>query len=119
MEDNLRINEIVFDVVKITKEFALRDNVSIYQLLKDSGYFENHLGVSIERIKKELKLHPQLIQSWLNYSEDKRTSGGWYFKKDNNTYKVGNLLKKSEISFRNGIDACALFIKNEIEEIRE
>jgi hypothetical protein len=115
----MRIDEVVSEVVNITKKFSLRDDVSIYQLLKDSGYFENYFDISIYRIKKELEFHPELVQFWINYSEDKRTSGGWYFKKDNNTFKVGNLIKKSEMLFIDSADACAVFIKNEIEEIRE
>ncbi len=115
----MHLNEIIFNVVSITEIFASRNDISVYQLLKDSGYFEKFSAISIKKIKKELKSHPELIQFWLNYSEDKRTSGGWYLKKDNNDFFVGNLLKKSEKHFQNEVDACALFIKREIEEIRK
>jgi hypothetical protein len=116
----MKINIIVEKIVDISRQFSTKHNISIYQLLKDSGYFENYSEITIDEIKKELRLKPELVQFWLNYSEDKRTSGGWYFlKKDDHTFIVGNLSDHSVIPFNDSIDACAQFIRNEIEVIRK
>lgn len=115
----MQTSDIVSEVVDITRKLTLRGNVLICKLIKDSEYFKKYIFISIEKIKKEQKYHPGLIQFWLNYSEDQRTSNGWYLKKDKNVFIVGKLSKISEKQFLNDVDACALFIKNEIEEIRE
>ena len=112
------INEIVAKVVDIPWQFSIQGDISIYKLLEQSGYFENHAALTAVEIKKALKINPGLVQFWLQYSEDKRTSGGWYFKNnDNGTFTVGNLQSNPEILFLDGIEACAEYIKKEIEEI--
>lgn len=106
-------------IVGIAEEFSNRHDISIYQLLKNYSYFENYSKISIDDLKNELKKKPELINSWLNYSENKRCKGGWFFvKKNENTYVLGNLEENFRDVFPDAVDACAIFVKHEIEFIR-
>jgi hypothetical protein len=96
-------------------------NKSICDLLKETGYFENSDSVTIDSFDKYLKNNDKIIQEWLAYSEDKRTSGGWYIIKKNNSIIVGHLDNEigsaEEKEFDDISKACAVFIFNEIKSI--
>ena len=58
------------------------------------------------------------------YFSDKRTSSGWYIRlNDEELYEVGYFDIKADhdrnrVQYENAINACAAFIKHEIESIR-
>jgi hypothetical protein len=119
MEEKMINRDMIKQIIEIPKEFKRKKDISIFQLLVNTGYIKNKNDINIEDIKKELKEKPELIQFWLNYSEDKRTSGGWYLlKKNDSTFIVGNIDGRSKSIFTDCFDACATFIKKEIEAIR-
>ena len=92
----------------------------MYSLLKESGYFEMYDQVSEADIVEELKKHPELIDDWLMLSEDKRTSG-WCFTQENQKYSVGYYPRTPNFrltTYPKAKEACAAFIKLEIEAIR-
>jgi len=56
----------------------------------------------------------------MQYAEDKRTSNGWYVThNDEGCYETGYIAgartRKNRVQYENAIDACAVFIKHEIE----
>ena len=111
---------VIKNVVNLANDEYRRGDISIYQLFLDSGYLTLQEEISIDDIKAELRDCPYLVQSWLNYSEDKRTSGGWYLIKENeNTYVVGTLETNNNYTFTDDIEACAQFVINEIERMRK
>jgi hypothetical protein len=91
-------------------------------LLKECGYFELHGQISEADIFQELKQHLQCIDQWLSWSENKRSSSGWYFREnENGQYVVGYfpLQESSEATeYFDKTEACSAFIKREIEDIR-
>ena len=74
-------------------------------------------------IFEELTQHMECMDQWLSWSEDKRSSSGWYFRQNaNGKYIVGYFpfqenLKATE--YFGKTEACSAFIKREIEEIRK
>jgi len=81
-------------------------------------------NINENTVKEALEQHPQYVDQWLGWSEDKRAGSGWYFIQDNNQkYVVGFLdpdkgtTEKMEYSDKKS--ACASFIKQEIESIRK
>lgn len=97
--------------------------MSIYNLLKETGYFEMHDQVSDDSIQKMLNHHPDCIDEWIIYSQNKRTSSGWYFKQEGkDSYIVGYFggtdSENVQLRFADRIAACAAFIKRESEDIR-
>jgi len=116
--DNIIINK----VISLCAEFYNKRNVSIYTLLKETGYFDMYNQINETDILYELIIHPEFINNWFSWSENKRSQSGWYIKRnENSTYAVGffpvnidiPLLVYSDIK-----EACAAFIIREIEEIR-
>ncbi len=116
--------EIIKDICNIPVDFHEMGTISVYDLTKQSGYFENHNSISIEDIKNYLSQNTNLANVWLQYSEDKRTSSGWYFKKDDNRniFIVGHFPgsdKLNNTEYSSKINACANFIIKELEDIRK
>jgi hypothetical protein len=118
----VNITDTVIDLIYIPRKFEDLGNVSMYSLLSDSGYFEAHSQISESIIREALRAHPDMVDEWMRFSEDKRTNAGWYFRPTHRGYEVGyfsrapSSIRSAEYSDRT--EACAVFIKNEIEEIR-
>jgi hypothetical protein len=97
-------------------------SLSDTEALKQIGYFEGFDTISAADIEKVLSEFPEQVDAWLMFSENKRSSTGWYFKQIKDTmYHVGYLAKNTVdnlIETDNKIHACAIFIKHEIEEMR-
>ena len=87
-----------------------------------SGYFKLHDQINNADILKAVSEHHDIINDWLTWSDNKRVTEGWFFKKnEDETYVVGYFhidKNKKEIVFSNIDEACSYFIKNEIEAIR-
>jgi ribosomal protein L36 len=97
-------------------------NKSIFELLEETGYFQVHSKISEEVIEKQLKKYPEYVNEWISYSEDKRGDSGYYIKREGKIYIIGYLDKQGKIQIlkktNNRVNACAIFIKKEIEDIR-
>jgi hypothetical protein len=98
-------------------------NASIYALLKYSGYFEMHDRITTESIREALSEHPDYIDDWIQYSEDKRCGSGWFILPNGTGHQVGFYSSKAGITqttnYSDRLEACATFIKNEIEAVRK
>lgn len=120
----MKIDDTINELINLPRQFNSVDNKSIRILLKETGYFEIHNQISVEKIRDVLIHHPDRVDDWIAYSEDKRSSFGWYFKYEanKNKYIVDSFSGKEEDSphgeYSNRLDACAYFIKNEIDDIR-
>ena len=116
-------DQIIKSILRLPEIFYTEQNKSIYSLLKKTGYFESFTEVNEKDIFDLLIQHPEYIKLWLNWSEDKRSSSGWYFKgSEDRKYIVGYYPDNGEIKlseYTNAAEACSVFIKREIEEIRK
>ena len=115
-------NTILNKIISLSTEFYNKRNVSIYTLLKETGYFEMYKNINETDVLNELAIHPEFINMWFSWSENKRSSSGWYIKQnDNSTYTVGYFPTNKDmpqLEFFDIKEACAAFIIKEIEEIR-
>lgn len=119
----MNIDHTIERIIHLPRLFKSLGNKSMHSLLRDTGYFEIADQIYEEDIGKALKQHPECINEWQLVSDDKRTTSGWYFKElDNGKYIVGyfDLKRKdnSDVEFSDIREACAFFIKHEIEDIR-
>lgn len=109
------------DVINIPKKLR-EQNTSFYKLLEKSGYFEFFSRINEVEILGQLNINPELVQQWMQYSDDKRITSGWYFTQDKDLqYVVGyhpRIIGTTPSKFNNIKEACAAFIKIEIEEAR-
>ena len=84
------------------------DGVSLRQALSDVDYPNARQGVSAADLAPILKADPDLVEQWLRRCEDKRTSGGWYVKRDG---EVGQLSRPdSHVSFDTIEEAVAEYV---------
>ena len=98
---------------------ALADR-SLRDLVDETGYRDLRPALSREAVAAHLAKHPKLVLSWLRYSEDKRTSGGWYLMHPSSGWVVGRLggsEQERELRFGSGPDACAEFILRELDSV--
>lgn len=118
------LKDVIKKIILLPVDFnATGNNKSICSLLRDTEYYETYNTVTENAIELELTNQTQYIAPWLIWSENKRSNNGWYFlKKKNNKFVVGYLRPDGKvemnIEFDNSIEACAHYIKKEIESIR-
>jgi len=111
-------NEVVTNMSMLSINYRTVGNKSINDWVKDSGWAAFKGTVSTEDIKEFLKTMPQLINSWLGYSQDKRCDG-WYLKESEQRgyFTVGHYSQKlgmtKESKYSDPIEACAVFILKE------
>ena len=96
-----------------------RGDVTAVDLVRESGFLASPEGLMREVIEAVLAAEPQLVDDWMRYSEDKRVSEGWYFKRgsENNNYLVGFYPGSLEDSYTNQFAACARYVEEEIKSI--
>ncbi|WP_424983256.1 hypothetical protein [Maritalea sp. S77] len=74
--------------------------------------FERKLTVN--SIYSYLIEHQELIDLWLNWSADKRSSNSWYFSENDEDWVVGYCPNGPETLYKNKVHACAEFVEIEI-----
>ncbi len=117
------INYVINNLIELPKKFWSAKNASIYKLLEDTGYFESSDQIEENDILEALIQKPGFINEWFIWSENKRSSSGWYIRKDDNDkYIVGYFspqkINTSKNEYSDVKTACARFIKMEIEDIK-
>lgn len=117
--------DIAVQIVTMPRRFHSLGNISIFGLLEETGYFELHDQISEDDIRTALLCCPECVQEWIQYSEDKRSSSGWYLTlNDEGLYETAYFDIKAvpntinRVQYKSGVDACAAFIKHEIETLR-
>lgn len=104
--------DAIYRLVRLPIEFLEKGNVSVddliaeYKLLPENKVFR----VTAERIKSRLELDHSLVDTWIEWSADKRASSGWYFKKRDDKWEVGYFPNGPMELFSDPINACAEFI---------
>jgi len=69
----------LLDVLRIGHETSMRGaGLSIREALRRARYGERRPSFGAADLRPLLEAEPGLSEVWFAYSEDKRTSGGWY-----------------------------------------
>lgn len=118
----LTAEDVAQALVRIPRALS-SGSISPYDAAQKSGYFERGIIVSEDLIRACLVAEPELVDDWLAYSENKRTSSGWFIRPTAGGYEVGCFdgLAAPDVGLRHSdkLDACAKFIKYELEEMRD
>lgn len=86
---------------------------SVNQLLRDSGIGTERYALTPDNVLHALRKDPSLVDDWIEYSADKRTVGGLYFRCiDDGRYEVGSA-RGQRWYFDDRLVACATFIVGE------
>jgi hypothetical protein len=113
--------EIVNKILDMPSKFYSEGNISIYTLLKNTGYFEMHNQIDELIIFSCLEAQKEKIDQWFDWSENKRVNTGWYLKEESEKFIVGYIKEGGNLNGSTYSDkrkACASFINKEIETIR-
>jgi hypothetical protein len=74
--------------------------------------------ISNEVVAAGLSRDPALVEDWLSYSEDKRTSSGWFLTRTVDAdWLVGYYPTGPRTRFGNAVEACASFVLKEMAAI--
>ena len=87
--------------------------LSIRDALSRARYGELRPQFGESDLLRHLKDRPEIITDWLLYSEDKRTSGGWYLLRDGTVGQVGQ--SEGEIRFPSLDEAVAAYVVRELD----
>jgi hypothetical protein len=116
------MNEIIESIIRLPAMHNTYGDVSIKTLLTQTGYNDNYKNIQVKDILAGLNENPLLADTWLTYSDDKRSSSGWYIlPAGDDKYQVGYYPETQDIPVREYTElnqACAVFIKQELEDIR-
>jgi hypothetical protein len=75
--------EQLLKILRIGHDTSMRGaGLSLRDALRLTRYRELREGFQESDLLPLLKAHPAVVEEWLAYSEDKRTSGGWYVLRD-------------------------------------
>jgi hypothetical protein len=107
-------------ICRIGHDSSVRgQGLSLRQLLADTRYRELRGRVDHGILMQHLVERPELAQHWLMYSEDKRTSGGWYLTTKGSEWEVGRLDAGSrpidQRRYGSSVEACASYILLELD----
>jgi len=74
-------DERLLQILSVAHRTSMRgEGVSLSQALADTEYRAMRLHFDANNLRDVIDEHPELIDQWERYSEDKRTDGGWYLK---------------------------------------
>lgn len=116
-------SDIIYDIISLPRRFNEMGDKSIYTLLMETGYAKIRDQITIEAIRNSLLKHPECVPEWIQYSEDKRTTSGWFFSEGRSGEFIvgcladGDKQEESQQSYNDETDACAVFVKREIDSI--
>jgi len=115
VSDNLITPMSTFDAIQricnLPAEFRDGEKSS-RDLVREAGI--NVRFLTTDSIAAILKTKPELVTEWLQWSEDKRTSSGYYFLSDGQSYIVGYHPGDERVEFADPIAACADFVVKEV-----
>lgn len=91
---------------------------SIGQVVLESGFPSVRPRLTVARLAEYVRAHRTIIDDWLGYSQDKRTSGGWYFL-EGSPWVVGQVdsAGPKPQTFADAALACATFMLAELDWI--
>jgi hypothetical protein len=101
-------------ILHIGHDTTLRGaGLSMRMALTQAKYKELRSGFGPGDLIPLLKLSPEIMEEWFSYSEDQRTSGGWYLLDSGVIGQVGS--PDSRISFETLEQAVAEYVVRELD----
>jgi hypothetical protein len=100
--------------------FKLHGTVSLLQLVRETGYPGQQPGIAVPEIQAGIAGRQGIIAAWLEYSREKNPDWGWFFEGPyQGIFLTGSRTRSLEgpISTPDAAEACAYFIKAELDSI--
>lgn len=101
-------------ILQIGRETSMRgEGISLREALARTRYRELRPSFVSADLVSLVQAHPEVIEDWLSYSEDKRTSGGWYLLRKGTIGSVGE--REPEKHFKSLVEAVAEYCVRELD----
>jgi len=110
--------EAIKRICQLPRDIRSTGDRSAIQFLRETGFFDAPGLVDRELLVEFLGAHTDLVSDWLQWSEDKRCSDGWYFTAELGGYAVGFHPGDEYHFFFDRVEACAYFVLKELESLR-
>jgi hypothetical protein len=108
---------VVERVCRLPRDFRLLGTKSVVQLAEEIGLPARRDCVTASAVQSRLQAQPELVDDWLRWSADRRSSPAWYFREDGDGYVVGYHPNGDETRFTDRIRACTQFVLREADAI--
>jgi hypothetical protein len=107
-------NEKLLAILRIGHDTSMRgEGVSLSRALSRVNYVEARKQFTSQDLVPLIQKHQEFIDQWLMYSEDKRTSGGWYVTKAGEVGQVDD--RNSIMRFATIAEAVAEYVVQELD----
>ena len=116
-DDRAAILEAIYSLPVV---FRLRGTASLMRLVRETGYPGRRSELGVEDIRSGIAERAGIIAVWQEYSAEKDADWGWYFQGPyQGLYLTGSRTRslESPINTRDPAEACACFIKAELDSI--
>lgn len=116
----MALSDVVDRICRIPGALRERGDVSVYELVRTSGYQEHRAAITRDSLLAVLSRDAVLVEEWIAYSQDKRTSSGWAMSElFGGGYAVGFYPSGQPTRFEDKAAACAEFVLQEIASVLE
>ena len=118
----MKLSSVISAIGRMPTEFRSRGDVSVMQLLIDSGYLASQSAITIDLLRNYFAEHPEAVEAWLRLSWDNRSWPSWYLQDPRSAdsqamWVVGFYPGEHREYFEQGADACAVFVKNKLTQM--
>ena len=110
----------VEDVCRLAWDYNAIRTVSARELIARSRYRERWQSITAELLADTLRRHPDWVEAWIQWSEDKRVSSGWYITpRGASAFDVGCYPTVPPVRYDDRIEACSAFVRQELASIAD
>lgn len=120
----MQSDDLLSRVCLLPQEFRRRGDVSMIDLVRDSGYLRSPSAVTEEHLERYFRANPDAIDSWSLHSMDQRCAPAWYLVEPSDNagqwavgYLTANGQRTREAFYSDGAKACASFVKQWLDLI--
>jgi hypothetical protein len=108
-----RVRQLL-DILGIARETSMQGvGISLREALHRTRYRDLRAGLQEADLLCLLRTHPALGKDWIEYSEDKRTSGGWYILRNGEIGQVDQATAR--VRFASIEEAVAAYVLRELD----
>lgn len=107
-------NEDLLAILRVGHETSMRGaGLSLSEALRQVRYADRRASFGPADLRPLIIAHPEVSESWFAYSEDKRTSGGWYLLPSGEIGRVSD--PESATRFESLEEAVAEYVVRELD----
>ena len=106
--------EAIRRICRIPADFR-KGSKSFHELVHDTGIERRALTAA--SVTSVLLSNPDLVEDWLSWSEDQRSTPSYYFLEEKGKYAVGCYPGEEIVEFSDSITACADFIVKQVSSV--